>query len=101
MKNTLAVFLSFALVATPQQVGQNVQPGAAGGAVTFSTAAQLVAETVSVKDKSGKSIEGLTAKDFTVTEDAVPQTIKFFEFQKLDDEAQTPITTPAPVNVAA
>src|SRR5713226_2389674 len=68
---------------------------------TFQTSTQLVIQTVNVKDKSGKPIEGLTAKDFTVTEDGVPQTIKFFEFQKLDEEAQTPITTPAPVNVAA
>ena len=80
IRNTLAVLLSFAMLAVPQQVGQNVQPGAAG-AVTFSTAAQLVIETVAVKDKNGNPVEGLTAKDFTVTEDNIPQTIKFFEFQ--------------------
>ena len=38
-----------------------------------------------VKDKNGKPIEGLTAKDFTVTENGVPQTISFCEFQKLED----------------
>ena len=40
---------------------------------------------VSVTDKDGKLIEGLTADDFTLTEDNVPQTISVFEFQKLDD----------------
>ena len=41
-----------------------------------------------MKDKSGKPVEGLTAKDFTVTEDGVPQTIRFFEFQKLPETAR-------------
>ena len=54
---------------------------------------QLVVETVVVKDKDGHNIEGLTAKDFTVTEDNVPQTISVFQFQRLDD---TPAPTPAP-----
>ena len=51
----------------------------------FSSTTQLVVETVAVKDKSGKPMEGLTAKDFTITEDGVPQTIKFFEYQKFDE----------------
>src|SRR5882762_6073335 len=57
---------------------------------TFQTSTQLVIQTVNVKDKSGKAIEGLTAKDFTVTEDGVPQNIKFFEFQKLEEIHDTP-----------
>ena len=51
----------------------------------FTSSTQLVVETVTVNDKSGKPVEGLTLKDFTVTEDGAPQTIKFFEFQKLDE----------------
>ena len=61
-----------ALTLCGQQVGRNVAPGA-GGTATFQTGTQLVIETVVVKDKAGKAVEGLTAKDFTVTEDGVPQ----------------------------
>src|SRR5262247_4051020 len=54
---------------------------------------QLVVETVVVKDKDGKNLEGLTDKDFTVTEDGVPQTISVFQFEKLED---TPASAPSP-----
>ena len=87
---TSAAFLLIALSAGAQQVGQNVQPNAAG-TPTFTTGAQLVVETVVVNDKNGKPVEGLTAKDFTVTEDGAPQTIRVFEYQKLPD---TPTVVP-------
>jgi len=48
-------------------------------------ATQLVVQTVSVTDKDGKPIEGLSAEDFILTEDNVPQTISVFEFERLDD----------------
>ena len=54
---------------------------------TIKVDTQLVIETVVVKDKDGRTIEGLTEKDFTVSEDNVPQTITVFEFQKLDNAA--------------
>ena len=53
-------------------------------------------ETVTVKDKNGKPVEGLTAKDFTITEDGVAQTISFCEFQKLDEMVAPVEPTPAP-----
>jgi VWFA-related protein len=63
---------------------------------TFRSATRLVVQTVSVKDKDGKPIEGLTAQDFTLTEDGEPQEISFVEFQRLDTEATGfPTVTPA------
>lgn len=81
------MLLSFAASACLwAQVGQNASPGSAP---TFQSNVQLVVETVTVKDKSGKSVSGLTAKDFTLTEDGVAQEIRFFEHQKL--EAAAPV----------
>src|SRR5581483_12052279 len=80
-----AAALLLALAAHAQQIGQNsTTPN--NGAATFQTSTQLVVETVSVKDKSGNPVEGLTAKDFTITEDGAPQAIRFFEYQKLPSE---------------
>jgi len=85
-------FFLFALTAGAQTIGQNAT---ASGPTTFKATSQLVVETVVVKDKSGKAMEGLTAKDFIVTEDGVPQTIRFFEFQRLDEIADTTPLPPA------
>ena len=49
----------------------------------FRSGTRLIVENVIVKDKSGNSVEGLTAKDFTVTEDGEPQAITFVEYQRL------------------
>jgi VWFA-related protein len=55
---------------------------------------QLVVETVVVKDKQGKYVDGLTAKDFAVTEDNVPQSIRFCEHQDLTDATPVAIAPP-------
>lgn len=99
MRHILLAILLWTLTAAAQQVGGNVQPGQAEPA-TFTAGAQLVVETVTVTDKQGKPIEGLTAKDFTVTEDGVPQTIKVFEYQKLNEAAApAPVRAPEQVKV--
>jgi len=69
-------------LACGQQVGENKT---GNDVPNFSVTRQLKIETVLVKDKSGNPVENLTAKDFTVTEDGVPQEIKFFEYQRLEE----------------
>jgi VWFA-related protein len=90
MRPAVAIFILAAAAGTAQQVGQNVPPGS-NGTATFTTATQLVVETVVVTDKKGSPIEGLAAKNFTVTENGVPQEIRFFDHQSFPD---TPSTAP-------
>ena len=96
MRTPIAALLLCALAAGAQQVGQNA-PSKGSQTASISVSTQLVVETVVVKDKKGNSLEGLTAKDFTVTEDGVPQTIAFFEHQKLPE---SPSAAPAPQSEA-
>src|SRR5215469_3690400 len=76
-----SMILAGTLSARAQVVGQNAQP--ADKTLTFSVKSNLVIEAVNVKDKQGKSIKGLTAKDFTVTENGIEQHISFCEYQEL------------------
>jgi VWFA-related protein len=63
------------------------QPGATAPTPTFRAGTRLVVHTISVKDKQGNPIEGLTAGDFIVTEDGERQSIAFLEFQRLHGTA--------------
>ncbi len=98
MRRAIILSLLWLLPAAAQQVGQNAPPGAAGPA-TFTAGAQLVVETVVVTDKSGNPVQGLTAKDFTVTEDGAPQAIRFFEYQKLPERSEAPAPPSAPEQI--
>ena len=91
MRRVIAVMLLWMLPAAAQQIGQNAPPEG-NGTATIKVSTQLVVETVVVKDKKGNPVEGLTAKDFTVTENGAPQTISFCEHQELPE---TPIAAPA------
>jgi VWFA-related protein len=84
----------FASAAGAQQIGQNKSAEGQGN-FTLSMKVQLVVESVVVKDKQGKAILGLTAKDFALTEDGAPQTIKICEHQDLASKAE-----PLPVSKA-
>jgi VWFA-related protein len=95
----LFVFLLHTLPAAAQQVGQNAPPGS-NAAATIRVSTQLVVEAVVVKDKQGNPIPGLTAKDFTVTEDGVPQTVSFCEHQELPEAiGAEPPARSAPENI--
>jgi VWFA-related protein len=65
------------ITASAQQAAQSQPP-------VFRGSTRLVVNTVTVRDKDGKVVEGLTAKDFIVTEDGQPQDIAFVEFQRLE-----------------
>jgi VWFA-related protein len=93
MKRTIVWTALFALALAAQQVGQNKTPGAAD-TPTFTVSRSLVVERVSVKDKSGNPVEGLSAKDFTVTEDGAAQEIKFFEYQRLEETVENAVPLP-------
>jgi VWFA-related protein len=98
MQRLKTLVLIVALVAgagaDAQQIGGNTAPGQTEN-YKLTLNSQLVVEQVVVKDKQGNFVNGLTAKDFTLTEDGVPQTIKFCEHQQFSD-AVTPLSpTPA------
>lgn len=85
-----------------------LQPALPQATYKFETTTRLVVVNVSVKDRDGRPVAGLTAGDFAVTEDGKPQQIKVFEFQKLEDApamtpalAARPAETPAPAAAAA
>ncbi|MGH9605908.1 MAG: VWA domain-containing protein [Terracidiphilus sp.] len=83
------LFLAAAAGAGAQTIGTNAVPDQSQG-FTLHIQSQLVVEAVTVKDKQGKFVPGLTAKDFTLTEDGVPQTIRYCEHQNLTQQS-TPL----------
>ncbi len=97
MKHCLSVFICIYLrlnVFVPplpaqvqSQVQSQVQPAGSGAMFTSNT--QLIVEEVSVKDKKGKTIEGLKKEDFIVTEDGKPQAIRFFDFEDIEKVAES------------
>src|SRR5688500_10340404 len=79
-------FLAALIATTVAPAGSAQQPSQP----VFRASARLIVTTVSVKDRSGRSIEGLTAEDFIVTEDGERQDIAFVQYQRLDDQAPLP-----------
>src|SRR5712671_898800 len=99
MRSLLTILLLATLGAGAQQIGQNAVPGQ-NDTPTLSVRSQIVIETVVVKDKKGNTIDGLTAKDFTLTEDGVPQTIRFCEPQSMPSAlSDVPLTPSGPEDI--
>ena len=67
----------------------------------FRSETRLIVETVTVKDNEGRAIEGLTAKDFAITEDGDQQQIAFAEFQRLSTIAPTLSTSALASTIAS
>jgi len=80
-------FLVTCLVSSVSFVAAAQQPAQPPQTPTFRTTTRLIVQTVTVKDKDGKPVEGLSAKDFIVTEDGQPQDISFVEFQRIEPTA--------------
>ena len=83
----VAACMGFPLYAGAQLTGAN-KPATGLDAPTIQTTVRLIIETVVVKDKKGDPIRGLTAKDFAVTEDGTPETIKICEEQTLTEASE-------------
>ena len=91
--------MSASRAAEAQVVGGNTKPGG-DQTYTMSVTSKLVIEAVNVKDKSGKSITGLSAKDFTITEDGIAQKVSFADYEELPTVPDAPAPkTPAKENV--
>ena len=99
MRLLLTMMLLGTLPMGAQVIGQNAQPGGSNGTYTMSVSTNLVIEAVVVKDKQGNSIKGLTAKDFTVTEDGVAQQVTFCEYQEMPTGPVALPAKPVPENV--
>jgi VWFA-related protein len=76
--------VGISVTAGAQLTGANKSP-TGSDAPTIHVTSRLIIETVVVKDKKGNPIKGLTAKDFTITEDGVPADIKICEEQSLPE----------------
>jgi len=90
MKRTLALIvlsLAFEPFTFAQQTGQN-KDATQGNEYTLSLHSNLVVEAVTVKDKQGRFIHGLTAKDFVLSEDDKPQAIRHCEYQNLAETSK-------------
>ena len=63
-------------------VGQNTPAGQSNGTETFTVTTRLIEVDVVVRDKAGKIVDGLTRKDFSLTDAGTAQKITAFSIEK-------------------
>ncbi|HUN82777.1 MAG TPA: VWA domain-containing protein [Terracidiphilus sp.] len=91
--SALSLMICLASGVAAQTIGGNSSPNQPQN-FTLKLNSQLVVEDVVVKDKKGNFIQGLTAKNFKVTEDGVPQTVRICEHQQLVNPSKPLPPTP-------
>src|SRR5688572_8156723 len=77
------------------------QPAGQQPQAVFKSSTRLVIQNVYVKDREGRPIQGLTAKDFVVFEDNQRQEVAFVEYQRIANEPIVDTPEPAPASAAA
>ena len=82
--------VTLVIIAAVLALGLPLRAQAPVQAPTFRATTRLIVTTVSVKRPDGTPVEGLTAKDFVVTEDGEPQDIAFVDYQRLDNPERLP-----------
>ncbi len=87
VRGAIALIIA-ALVVNAIPLGAQDSPAA-----VFRSSTAVVSVDVVVRDGSGAIVRGLTAADFTVTEDGKPQQIQTFTFQEIQDRPATAIDT--------
>ena len=91
----ISLITTFAVVASGQQAQRST-----GGDAAFKSNTNLVVLDVTVLDKAGKVVSGLTKSDFQVLEDGKAQSVSVFEFQKLENDAAA-VNMPTPPTLTA
>ncbi len=92
---SISLFALSAFVVAAQQPQAPASSVAHQSSSTIRVQTEVVIEEVTVKDKNGNPIPNLKASDFILTEDGVPQTISFVEYQEIPPLASTPQPPPA------
>lgn len=89
----LAALSVLVLVASAAVWGQQPAPTAAPQRPMFRSTQNLILVDVTVRDKKGLTIEGLTAADFEVLENGKPQDVMSFAYEKVAPSNAPLITT--------
>jgi VWFA-related protein len=94
----LAALLLFppASLIPPTLLARQAVPSQSQPQPTFRSSTQVTVVDVTVTDKQGRAIEGLTADDFVLTEDGEPQSISLAVFQRVAAEANATALPPVP-----